>query len=69
VVALSVVFQERLCDLPAQLAELAGDLPQGTAIWIGGSATPLLAHEALPANCVLMRDGTEFEQRLEMRPH
>ena len=69
VVALSVVFQERLCDLPAQLAELAGALPPDTAIWIGGSATPLLAHEALPANCVLMRDGTEFEQRLEMRPH
>lgn len=69
VVALSVVLQERLCDLPAQLAELAGDLPPGTAIWIGGSATPLLAHETLPADCVLLRDGTEFEQRLEMRPH
>jgi methanogenic corrinoid protein MtbC1 len=69
VVALSVVLQERLCDLPRQLAELAAALQPGTAIWIGGSATPLLAHEALPANCVLMRDGTEFEQRLEMRPH
>ena len=69
VVALSVVLQERLSDLPAQLAELAAALPSGTAIWIGGSATPLLAHEPLPANCVLLRDGTEFEQRLEMRPH
>jgi MerR family transcriptional regulator, light-induced transcriptional regulator len=69
VVALSVVMTEGLAELPLQLAQLAAALPAGTAIWIGGSASPRLAGEPLPANCVLLRDGTEFEQRLEMRPH
>jgi DNA-binding transcriptional MerR regulator len=69
VVAISVVLQEGLADIPPQLAQLAAELPPGTAIWIGGSASPRLADEALPAHCVLLRDGTEFEQRLEMRPH
>lgn len=69
VVAISVVLQEGLVEVPSQLAQLAAELPAGTAIWIGGSAGPRLAGEPLPANCVLLRDGTEFEQRLEMRPH
>jgi DNA-binding transcriptional MerR regulator/methylmalonyl-CoA mutase cobalamin-binding subunit len=68
-VALSVVWQERIGDVTAQLAELAAALPPGTAIWIGGSASPVLAHEPLPACCVLLRDSAEFEQRLELRPH
>jgi MerR family transcriptional regulator, light-induced transcriptional regulator len=69
VIAISVVLQEGLADMPLQLAQLAAALPPDTAIWIGGSASPRLASEPLPANCVLLRDGTEFEQRLEMRPH
>jgi DNA-binding transcriptional MerR regulator/methylmalonyl-CoA mutase cobalamin-binding subunit len=69
VVALSVVWQEGISDLAAQLAELAAALPTGTAIWIGGSASPVLAQETLPACCVLLRDSAEFEQRLELRPH
>ena len=69
VVALSVVWQERIGDLKVQLAEHAAALPAGTAIWIGGSASPVLAHESLPAGCVLLRDSAEFEQRLELRPH
>jgi DNA-binding transcriptional MerR regulator/methylmalonyl-CoA mutase cobalamin-binding subunit len=69
VVAISVVMQEGLADVPLQLAQLAAGLPAGTAIWIGGPASPRLVGEPLPANCVLLRDGTEFEQRLEMRPH
>jgi DNA-binding transcriptional MerR regulator/methylmalonyl-CoA mutase cobalamin-binding subunit len=69
VVAISVVLQEGLADIPPQLAQLAAELPPGTAIWIGGSASPRLAEQALPTHCVLLRDGTEFEQRLEMRPH
>jgi len=69
VVALSVVWQEGISDLAAQLAQLAAALPPGTAIWIGGSASPVLAQETLPACCVLLRDSAEFEQRLELRPH
>jgi methanogenic corrinoid protein MtbC1 len=69
VVALSVVWQEGISDLAAQLAELAAALPTGTAIWIGGSASPVLAQETLPACCVLLRGSAEFEQRLELRPH
>jgi DNA-binding transcriptional MerR regulator/methylmalonyl-CoA mutase cobalamin-binding subunit len=69
VVALSVVWQEGIGDLTAQLAQLAAALPPGTAIWIGGSASPVLAQETLPACCVLLRDSAEFEQRLELRPH
>jgi DNA-binding transcriptional MerR regulator/methylmalonyl-CoA mutase cobalamin-binding subunit len=69
VVALSVVLQERLSELPGQLEILAGAVPPGTAIWVGGSATPLLAGQRLPDACVLLRDCADFEQRLEMRPH
>jgi len=69
VVALSIVLQERLIDVPEQLAELAEELPAGTAIWVGGSASPLLAGTPLPASCVLLRSGLDLEQRLEMRPH
>jgi len=69
IVALSVVWQERIDDVTAQLAELAAAVPPGTAIWIGGSGSAMLAREPLPACCVLLRDSAEFEQRLELRPH
>jgi MerR family transcriptional regulator, light-induced transcriptional regulator len=69
IVALSVVWQERIGDVTAQLAELASALPPETAIWIGGSGSTMLAREPLPAPCVLLRDSAEFEQRLELRPH
>ena len=69
IVALSVVLNERLSEVPPQLATLAAALPGGTAIWVGGSASPMLAGAALPASCVLLRDATELEQRLEMRQH
>ena len=69
IVALSVVLNERLSEVPPQLATLAAALPAGTAIWVGGSASPMLAGVALPASCILLRDATELEQRLEMRQH
>ena len=68
VVALSIVLQERLVDVPAQLASLAEDLPAGTAIWVGGGASPLLAGISLPPHCVLLRNTLDLEQRLQMRP-
>lgn len=69
VVALSVVLQEHLTELPQQLAALVAELPSGTAVWIGGGAAPLLDRAALPDGCVLLRDAAEFEQRLELRSH
>jgi DNA-binding transcriptional MerR regulator len=68
IVALSVVLSERLEDVPPQIAALADALPTGAAIWIGGSASPMLASAALPAACVLLRDSAELEQRLDLRP-
>jgi len=65
---LSIVLQERLVDVPAQLASLAEDLPAGTAIWVGGGASPLLAGISLPPHCVLLRNTLDLEQRLQMRP-
>jgi methanogenic corrinoid protein MtbC1 len=69
VIALSVVWREGISDLTAQLGTLAENLTPGTAIWIGGSASAVLAHEPLPAGCVLLRDNAEFERRLDLRPH
>jgi len=69
IVALSVVLNERLSEVPPQLATLAAALPAGTAIWVGGSASPMLADAPLPASCILLRGATELEQRLEMRQH
>lgn len=68
VVALSVVLQDRMPEVPAQLAELAADLPDGTGIWLGGYAARELPRDQLPPRCVVLADGTELEQRLEMLP-
>lgn len=69
VVALSVVLQDRIEALPAQLTTLAAGLPEGTEIWIGGSGAPLLADRGLPDSCEILRNGSEFEQRLELLAH
>jgi DNA-binding transcriptional MerR regulator/methylmalonyl-CoA mutase cobalamin-binding subunit len=68
VVALSVVLQDRLPELPAQLHELASGLPEAVNIWVGGGAARTLARELLPPNCVVLQDAAELEQRLEMLP-
>jgi MerR family transcriptional regulator, light-induced transcriptional regulator len=66
VVALSVVLQDQIEKLPEQFAALDDGLPEGTAIWIGGSAAPLLADLPLPDSCEILRSSAEFEQRLEL---
>jgi DNA-binding transcriptional MerR regulator/methylmalonyl-CoA mutase cobalamin-binding subunit len=68
VVALSVVLQDRAADAPAQLDELVSHLPAETAVWLGGSAARELPREQLPSRCVVLADGAELEQRLEMLP-
>jgi DNA-binding transcriptional MerR regulator/methylmalonyl-CoA mutase cobalamin-binding subunit len=65
-VALSVVLQDRLADLPAQLSELASGLPESAQVWLGGSSARVLARDQLPPNCVVLQDGAELEQRLVM---
>lgn len=68
VVALSVVLQDRAADAPAQLGELVSHLPEGTAVWIGGSAARDLQSRQLPPRCLVLADNAELEQRLEMLP-
>jgi cobalamin-dependent methionine synthase I len=68
VVAISVVLHEQLDAVPAQLEELAAGLPPATAIWLGGAAARALSHGTLPECCVVLQDGAELEQRLEMLP-
>ncbi len=68
IVALSVVLKDRIDEVPAQLATLVEGLPEGTAIWIGGSSATLL-NRSLPDSCVILRDCEEFERRLELRAH
>lgn len=69
IVGLSIVLQEQLGELPAQITALAGGLPDGTAIWIGGAGASLLADQRLPESCELLRNCAELEQRLELRSH
>ena len=68
VVALSVVLQDRAADAPAQLGELVSHLPAETAVWLGGTTARELPREQLPSRCVVLADGAELEQRLEMLP-
>jgi DNA-binding transcriptional MerR regulator/methylmalonyl-CoA mutase cobalamin-binding subunit len=69
VVALSVVLRNQMSELPAQVASLAGALPEGTAIWIGGAGASLLADQRLPESCELLSNSAELDQRLELRSH
>lgn len=68
IVALSVVWHDRLPDVPVQLGELARSLPGDTSIWLGGTAARELPPERLPVRCVVLADNAELEQRLEMLP-
>jgi methanogenic corrinoid protein MtbC1 len=69
VIALSVVLQEHMEEVPGQLAALATGLPEGTAIWIGGCGAARLVDQPLPESCELVGDGAGFEQRLDLRSH
>jgi cobalamin-dependent methionine synthase I len=66
IVALSVMLQEQLSDLPAQLQALVAELDPGAAVWVGGAAAQLLDKAALPGGCVCVRDQLELDRRLDM---
>jgi MerR family transcriptional regulator, light-induced transcriptional regulator len=66
IVALSIVKQEGLADLPEQLRALVAGLDQDATVWIGGSGTQSLGNDALPPGCVVVRDQFELDRRLDM---
>jgi DNA-binding transcriptional MerR regulator len=66
VVAISVMLREQLADAQRQLGQLVNALDPGSAIWIGGAASQLLDRDALPANCVFVRDHLDLDRRLDM---
>lgn len=66
IVAISVMLQEQLADAPRQLRQLVNALDPESAIWIGGAAAQLLERDALPANCVFVRDHLDLDRRLDM---
>jgi DNA-binding transcriptional MerR regulator/methylmalonyl-CoA mutase cobalamin-binding subunit len=68
VVALSVVLHEGLRDLPAQLASMREALGPGIPVWIGGLAAQAIEPGTLPAQCLVIRDPAELEQRLDVLP-
>ena len=68
VVALSVVLHEGLRDLPAQLASMREVLGPEIPVWIGGLAAQAIEPGTLPAQCLVIRDSAELEQRLDVLP-
>lgn len=65
-VAISVVLEDKLPDLPQQLEVLASELGPGANVWIGGSAALAVDVSSLPPSCHLVRDRFELERRLEL---
>jgi DNA-binding transcriptional MerR regulator/methylmalonyl-CoA mutase cobalamin-binding subunit len=68
IVALSVVLHEGLPALPAQLAAMREVLGPGIPIWIGGLAAQGIERSTLPAQCLVIGDQAELEQRLDVLP-
>jgi DNA-binding transcriptional MerR regulator/methylmalonyl-CoA mutase cobalamin-binding subunit len=66
VVALSVVMQESVDEVPLQLRELAAGLGPEVLIWIGGAASSLLPRHLLPHNCAIVGDQAELGRRLDL---
>jgi DNA-binding transcriptional MerR regulator len=66
VIAISVMVQEQLADAPQQLRALADALEPGSTVWIGGAAAQRLDKDALPANCIFVRDHLDLDRRLDM---
>ncbi|HLW22814.1 MAG TPA: MerR family transcriptional regulator [Steroidobacteraceae bacterium] len=65
-VAVSLVMPAALESFLTQLAELRGALPGHVEIWIGGSAASGVEPRRFPEATVLMREGADFDQRVEL---
>lgn len=66
IVALSVMLQEGLSDVPQHLRTLVAELGPGACVWIGGAGAQLLEKADLPPGCVRVRDQLELDRRLDM---
>jgi len=66
IIAISVMAQQQLADAPQQLRALVDALEPGSSVWIGGAAAQRLDKDALPANCIFVRDHLDLDRRLDM---
>ena len=65
-VLVSLVMPENEVPALAQLRELATQLGGECEVWVGGFAARLVTAEELPAGCLLLPTGGDFEQRLDL---
>ncbi len=64
IIAISVMAQQQLADAPQQLRALVDALEPGSSV--GGAAAQRLDKDALPANCIFVRDHLDLARRLDM---
>ena len=69
VVALSVLQEDALANVRAQLAHLAGALEPRLPIWLGGRGAQRLDTDALPPHAVVLAGTSELQQRLAALVH
>ena len=67
-IAISVVFLESVPTLGTQLHVLRDQVGPAVPIWIGGQGALGLDESVLPANCLIIADRAELEQRLDVLP-
>jgi DNA-binding transcriptional MerR regulator/methylmalonyl-CoA mutase cobalamin-binding subunit len=65
-VLVSLVMPENEVPALEQLRALADQLRGHCEVWVGGFAARALSEEELPAGCVLLPTGSDFEQRLDL---
>ena len=66
VVLISMVMPEQIVPAMQQLSELAELLNGRCDVWVGGTAARHLDYNTLPAGCVLLPGGQDFEHRLDL---
>lgn len=65
-VLVSIVMPENQVPALEQLHELVDVLAGRCEVWVGGYAARMLVAEELPAGCVLLPSGADFEARLDL---
>ncbi|MEY2721317.1 MAG: hypothetical protein RL597_762 [Pseudomonadota bacterium] len=65
-VLVSLVMPENEVPALDQLRALADQLRGRCEVWVGGFAARLVTPEELPAGCILLPTGGDFEQRLDL---
>jgi DNA-binding transcriptional MerR regulator/methylmalonyl-CoA mutase cobalamin-binding subunit len=67
-VAISAVLLEGMTVLPGQLALIRAELGPDVPVWVGGQGALGLDPAVLPADCLVIADRAELEQRLDVLP-